>query len=190
MPTNNNSKNNVSVGKPKVGGAVWRAPSGTSLPASADASLGGSFVCMGYLSTDGLTNNNAREHTEIKAWGGDIVAVPMTGHSDKFSGTFIESLNTEVLKASFGDANVSGSIGSGISVTANAADDTEFVYVADMELYGGVKKRVVIPAGIVTEVGEVTYKDDEVIGYPLTITALPDSSGNTHYEYIKQSSGT
>ena len=34
-------------------------------------------------------------------------------------------------------------------------------------------------------VSEISYTDDDVIGYQCTITALPDSSGNTHYEYFK-----
>lgn len=189
MPDSNN-KDNVSVGKPKIGGAIWRAPVGTTLPTTATEALAAAFVCMGYLSTEGLKNNNTKDHTEIKAWGGDIVAVPMTGHTDKFSGTFIESLNTEVLKAAHGAGNVSGTLSTGITVTVDSEDDTEYVYVIDMEMHGSVKKRVVVPFGMITEVGEVTYKDDDVTGYPLTITAMPDSSGHTHYEYIKQASGT
>lgn len=185
MPTNN-TKAYVSVGKPKIGGAVWRAPQGTTLPTDADTALDSAFVCMGYVSSDGLKNNNNKDHTEIKAWGGDTVANPVIGHSDEFEGTFIESLNPEVLKAAYGDENVSGSLSEGISIFANGADDTEHVYVVDQILNGGVKKRIVIPCGYITKVGEISYKDNDVIGYPLTISALPDTSENTHYEYIEQ----
>ena len=54
-----------------------------------------------------------------------------------------------------------------------------------MILRGNIAKRVVIPRGKVSEMGDVVYKDNEVIGYELTITCLPDSDGNTHYEYLK-----
>ena len=181
-----NNKANVSVGKPKVGGAVWRAPSGTSLPTDATATLGGAFECMGYVSSDGLTNSNKKDHSEVKAWGGDTVAMPMTSHTDTFAGSFIEALNPVVLKAVHGDANVTGSLADGLAISVDATDDTEHVYVVDQELRDGTKKRIVIPCGLITEVGDVQYKDDTVISYPITITALPDATENTHYEYLKK----
>ena len=46
-------------------------------------------------------------------------------------------------------------------------------------------KRVVLPDAKVGEVGDIVYKDDEAVGYELTLTALPDEDGNTHYEYKK-----
>ena len=191
MSATSNVKNNVSVGKPKIGGAIWRAPvGGAIIPTSATATLGVGFVCMGYVSSDGFKNNNSKEHTEIKAWGGDVVAVPMTNHSDTFTGTFIESSNTEVLKAAHGANNVSGTLENGISVSVNGEDDTEYIYVIDMLLRGATRKRIVIPCGMITEVGEISYKDDDVIGYPLTITGLPDAVENTHYEYIQKTDGT
>ena len=38
-----------------------------------------------------------------------------------------------------------------------------------------------------TAVGDIVYKADQAIGYPITITANLDSSNNTHYEYIQAS---
>ena len=85
MPT----VNNVSAGKPKVAGAVYRAPLGTALPIDATTALASVFVDMGYISEDGVTNSNEREVEEIKAWGGDVVLSPQTGKTDTFTLTFI-----------------------------------------------------------------------------------------------------
>ena len=180
----------VSTGKPAIGGAIYRAPIGTSLPTSATASLNAAFKCLGYVSEDGLTNTNTASTEQIKAWGGDIVATPQTEKPDTFQATFIEAMNTDVLAAAYGDANVSGAIATGITIRANSTELDKSAWVVDMVL-GGNMKRIVIASGQVTEVGDIEYKDDSLIGYPLTITAFPGgwadtADTDTHKEYIIQ----
>lgn len=183
-----NNKSNVSVGKPKIGGAIWRAPSGTALPTNATTALGSSFVCLGYISEDGVVNGANVNTSEIKAWGGDTVLVANNGRNDTYQFTMIETLNAEANKVVYGDDNVSGNIATGLAISANAKDLGEHVYVIEQELNGSVKKRTCIPAGRVSNIGDITYKDDTAIGYQVTITALPDASENTHYDYMVQAS--
>lgn len=184
-----NNKDYVSTGKPKVGGAVFRAPKGTTLPTDATTSLSSAFVCLGYCSEDGLKNNGSRSSDKVKAWGGDVVLNPQTEKTDEYKFTLIESTNVEVLKAVKGDDNVTGTLADGIIVTENAAELPESVWVFETIHSGNVLKRQVIPFGKITTVDEVTYDDKSAIGYGVTLSALPDMSGNTHYEYIK-SAGT
>lgn len=182
------STSNVSTGKPKVAGAVYCGPLTATLPTTADAALTG-FTELGYVSEDGVTNNNSPETETVKAWGGDTVLVLQTEKADTWTLTLIEALNPEVLKAVYGSSNVTESTGT-ISVSATSAMLPDKAYVIDMALKGGAMKRIVIPKGSISELGEIVYKDDEAIGYEITITALASASGVTHYEYIKLAAST
>ena len=177
---------NVSAATPGVSGAVYRAPLGTSLPNDATTALGGSYVELGYISEDGLVNTNSPETENIKDWGGTDVLNVLTEKTDEFQCTLIEVLNVDVLKAVYGASNVSGTLATGITVTANASEQEEAVWVVDMVMRNGVLKRVVIPNGKISELGDITYKRDEAVGYEITLTGLADTSGNTHYEYIEE----
>lgn len=174
----------VSYGKPKVGGAVNVAPTGTTLPTNATTALDAAFKNLGYISEDGLTHNNTPTSEIIKAWGGDTVLSLQTDREDTFTFVLIEVLNTEVLKLIHGAANVTGSLQTGIAISANNTDLAESAMVVEMVLKGGVIKRIVIPKGKITEIGEMVYNDSEAAGYEVTVTAASDSTGNTHYEYI------
>ncbi len=182
-----NTVTNVSAGKPAAGGAVNVGATTATLPTSTSATLTG-FTSLGYISEDGLTNENSIETEEIKAWGGQVVLSPQTSKTDTFKFTLIETLNVDVLKEVYGASNVSGTLTDGITINASGNELAERAWVVDMILRNNTAKRVVIPKGKITEIGEIAYKDNEVTGYEVTITAFPDTAGNTHYEYIKAAS--
>ncbi|MDO4681088.1 MAG: phage tail protein [Aerococcus sp.] len=176
--------NNVSYGKPKVGGAIFAAPLKTKLPTDAVTALDKAFKDLGYASEDGVVNTNSPKSDTVKAWGGDTVLVSQTEKEDTFQFTLIEGTNIEVLKEIYGAGNVSGELSTGIKIVANAKPYTSHVLVFELVLNAALK-RIVIPNAMVTEVGDITYTDGDAVGYETTIQALPDADGNTHYEYIQ-----
>ena len=180
-----NTVANVSAGKPAVGGAVYIAASSATLPTDATTALGSAFSALGYCSEDGLTNSNSASSKDVKAWGGDIVMTLQEEKPDTFKFTLIESLNLDVLKAVYGDANVTGSLSAGLTINATGAEPELHVWVVDMVMTGNTKKRIVIPNGKISGTGDIVYKDDEAVGYEITLSALPDTNGKTHIEYVK-----
>lgn len=185
-----NTATNVSVGKPAVAGGIYRAPLGTTLPTDATTALANTYVSLGYIAEGGVTNSNTITSETYKAWGGTIVLSYMTDKTDTFAFGLIEVLNPDVLSTVHGTANVSGTLATGITVKANASDPTEYVYVIEMLMRDNAVKRIVIPDGKISEIGDIVYSDTETAVYPITITAQAGSDGDTHKEYIKRASST
>lgn len=181
--SNTPNTKNVSASKPKKAGCVYKAPLGTTLPTDASSELDDAFKCLGFVSEDGIRNNNTASTTEVKAFGGEVVANPQSEKPDNWQFKLIEALNDDVLKTVYGDSNVTGTLAAGLHVKATSDQAGSYAWVIDLVL-GKEAKRIVIAEGQVTEVGEVTYKDDEVIGYDLTVAAHY-VNGTSHDEYIK-----
>lgn len=179
----NNTATNVSTGKPNIAGAVFVAPTGTAVPTDATTALDEAFVCLGYVSEDGLENENEIDMSEIKEWGGAIVYRSLTQMTDNFMLTLIESENVDVLKTVYGDANVSEADGN-ITVNVVSEDPQEKVWIFELSLRGNKKKRIVIADGAVTSRDTISYTGEDAIGYGITVSAYPDASGSTHKEYI------
>ena len=180
-----NDVNNVSAGKPKIGGAIFRAPIGVPLPTTADEALDDGFKNLGYCGDSGVSNTNSPSTKGIKAWGGDTVLVIQEDKSDTFKFTLLEVLNSDVLKTVYGSSNVNGTLESGLSIIANAKEAEAGSWVIDMILNSNTIKRLVIPNGKISDLADITYSDAEALGYEVTLSALPDESGNSHYEYLK-----
>lgn len=187
-----NTAANVSTGKPATTGGVYRAPSGTTLPTDATTALASAFKCMGYISEDGVTHSMTRESEDVNAWGGDVVLSPQKSKKETFAFTMIESQNEDVLKAVYGDTNVSGSLATGLEILSNAKELERAVWVIERKTSDGGNSRTIIPDGQVTEVGDLVYRDDQAIGYPVTITAYPSAliNNSTSKELRKKTSGT
>lgn len=181
---NKNNANNVTAAKPKVEGAIYLAPLGTALPTDATTALDAAFQNLGFVSENGLENENSASSEEVKEWGGVVVNTLMKEKGDKFKFTLIEALNLDVLKLIYGSKNVEGTLETGISIKATNDEYKAACLVVEMILKDGIIKRIVLPLTKISEVGPVKYAAGENIGYEITLSALPDAKGVTHYEYI------
>ena len=180
----NEIKIKVSTAKPAVAGGIFMAPMSAVMPTDATSELGEGFVNLGAVSDDGVKNNTSRKVGSIKDWSGTEVLAPQEEFTDTFSFTLLDCKDPNVLKAAYGDSKVTGNYEAGIKLDVSP-DELEYkAWVIDTVLSEGDLKRIVIPKAKVTDIAEITYKNNDAIGYGLTLNASPDSTNSTHHEYI------
>ena len=181
MAQTTNDATNVGVGKPKVGGAVFIAPAGTSLPTDASSPLDPAFKCIGYISEDGITFTEERDSAEIAAWGGDTVSSTQTSYKENVSFTPIET-NPEVAKMEYGDDNVEVEAGK-MHIKHTAAPLPEKALVCETVPNEKTVTRYVAPRATLTETGDLALNDSDPLARECTFAALPGADGVTVHEY-------
>lgn len=178
-----NDAQNVTFGKPKATGAVYVAPAGTALPTNATTGLDAAFKGLGYISDAGLVNAIKTGTQEVYAWGGNKVLVGQNTFSETFTVQLLET-NADALGVYYGADNVTVS-GDNITIKQSSEELAECVVVFETVQTGGRIKRIVVPhAKLVDRSGDIKYTDKDAVMYPAMFEALPDTSGNTHTEYI------
>lgn len=164
---------NVFAAMPDVAGALRRAPLGTDGPVSATDALDNAFVDLGYIGEDGFTESNSRDTTKKKAFGGSTVKILQTDYSSTITFTFLESLNADVLRAVFGDDNVTvtpatETTGTQVIVDKNKATLPHASWVIDT-IDGDARYRSYVPDGQITSIGDITVVHTDTIAYQVTI---------------------
>lgn len=183
-----NSVSNVIAGKPLAAGGIYVAPLGTAAPADGSTALVSAYKSLGYVGEDGLTETIERSTEKIKAWGGDTVKVVQTEFGVQYKFVLIETANADVLKVVYGDSNVTttaatSSAGAQHAIKVNSAQLPHLTWAFEIK-DGDAKIRISVADGQVTEIGEITYSDESVVAYEVTIEAFADASGNQATKYI------
>lgn len=176
---------NVTVGKPKPGGAIFAAPKGTDVPTDGAVALDPAFVNLGFVGEEGYTSAYPTEYAEHKEWGGSTVLKIKTSSSENTQIKFIE-VKPDVLKLVYGSDNVEVSESGDIAIKSKGDEADEMVYVIEEILTGGRIMRTVIPRGQVGAPGDVVHKSTELLGYDMNIEHLPDTDQVRAYIYIAQ----
>jgi hypothetical protein len=179
-----NETKNVLAGTPLVSGGILVGALTDAAPTDAATALAAGFKATGYIGEDGLTETVDRSTDKIRAWGGDTVKVVQSDFSVTYQFTFLETLNTDVLKAVYGDDNVTvtaatATAGTLRTVLINGDKLPQKSYVFEVK-DDDARIRIYVPKGQVIEVGDVTYNDTDVIGYQVTIEAFKDATLNAN----------
>ena len=187
MPKNTD----VRIGAPdqKVTGAIKRAPLGTAVPTLADitkaaVNVNQAFAGDEYVSEDGLTLAPNISTADIKDWSGATIRKVLDEFDGTLSWTMI-STNKNALGIAFGDEHVtfvtaSTSHGNQTMAALGAYLPEEQAWVFLMK-DGDARIVIAVPDGQITQVGEVSFKSNVAVAWPVTLSCYPDSSGNSIY---------
>jgi hypothetical protein len=161
-----------------VSGAVYVAPVGTTGPTASGSTLDSAFADLGYVSSDGITENIDRTTTQIRAWqNGSLVREVTSEGTYSVELTFIET-QEEVLELYYGTLNNAGEFD--VDPTSTGGRKSFVLDVVD----GDTIERTYIPAGEITAVGQRTLASGEAIGYQVTITAYADENSTTFKKFF------
>jgi hypothetical protein len=181
----------VRIGAPEqsVTGAIKNAPLGTTLPTlssitTSGVSLDNAFTGDEYVSEDGLTLTPAMSTTDIKDWSGATVRKVLESFDGTLSWTMI-STNASALGIAFGADHVTtqaAATAHGAQIRAElGAHIPEARSWVFLMKDGDARIVIVVPNGQITEVGEVTFASNAAVGWNVTLSCYPDSSGECIY---------
>lgn len=176
----------VTAGNVDVGltGAISKAPLGTAAPTTAVSVLDAAYVDTGALSPDGiaLAMPGPGDTTPIKIWQGDLTVRTLRATSEELPALTFTMLETNkgTVETYFGVTVAQTATEGSFSYTGAAP--VASVYTADI-LDGTKSKRFHIPRGMKAEVGDLVFKNDEAIGYEVTIECEYDATAGYYFRY-------
>ena len=154
-------------------------PTSATAPSSSSSTLTG-FTDLGYVSSDGITEQIDKTTSQIRAWqGGALVREVVSEGTYSVTLTFIET-KLEVLELYFGSTITDGELDG--DPTASGGRKSFVMDIVD----GSIIERTYIPAGEVTAVGERTLASGEAVGYNVTITAYADTDNVTFKKFFSE----
>ena len=160
-----------------VTGAVYSGPTGTAAPTNTSTAIT-PRVDLGYIDENGVTRTlpNAGDSKTIKAWqNGATVRVIRTLSEDNPTFKFVlMETKLETVQFALG-VTVTQTVTEGAYLIDNTQPRGYVDLVLDV-IDGSSIERTHLPKAIVTEVGDLVYKNDEPYGYEVTVTAERDST--------------
>lgn len=183
-----NNTANVSAGKGVAGGYIFSAPLTATVPTDITTALGTAFVNLGFISEDGIEEEIEKDNESFVDMNGDTVAVATSSREETITATLIE-VKKDSLAEQYGHQNVMD-VNGVITVKHNGIEPESRIYVLELLLKDNRRWRQVIPNGKVTEVGSLSIASGELVGREITITASPDSNGDSVIDYIESTETT
>ncbi len=171
-----NDKDNVTIGRPKEGGAIFFAPAGTALPTDATSSLSAAFTCLGYVTEDGVTESVAEEGDDIQAWGPEDVMHSQTSYSKTLTLNLLETSKPAVLQFVYGKDNVTINLDGSLKWRDTGKILPRGVFVVEtLHNNGGdtprYHRKIYGDSQFVDRSGDHTYNNSDPLSFPVVVKA-------------------
>lgn len=173
-------RNNVRVWGDDTGG-VWVASKGTTGPTGLGPPPTG-FVELGWMQEDGSTVARSMENTDVLSVGGTLLRRIITSVDDTVQIGCLEE-NAAVVGLYYRGAPITVTTGVASMTVANQKVSDERAWIFDWYDTDSIQKRIVAPAGEVTEIDTLTHSKQGPVIYIYTVTLYGD------YELISNSPG-
>jgi hypothetical protein len=170
-------------------GGGWVSDIGTSAPASPLVQPVSPWAPLGCISDDGLTYGFDEDSQAFTPWGlTSPIRTTITKSIRTFKVTLWETARVAVQSVMYripqGDlAPDSGSGLTSFAETATPTPDRRCWWFAVFD--GDTSRGFYVPQGEISDRSDVSFKQAEMSGYEITITAYPDDAGNTVYHTDK-----
>lgn len=170
----------IDASKIKVAGsgAIWKAPTGTTLPSDAAASYAAGFVNLGWISDGGFEIDQSLKTKNVMGWQSvEVLRVVNTSieRSVKFSA--LES-NAQTVALAWGGATITAGTSGAYTVDLPAAQViNEFVLGIDW-FDGSTTQRILIKRAVLKSLPKVKFSRQDAINYDFEIMALAPADGS------------
>lgn len=162
--------------KTVVGGVLYRAPLGTALPSSAESTLPGAYVDMGYWAEDGSTLTPVPGDTvEIIAHTGATVISRQKKGNITLEFPFIET--TKDVFETYWDTTVAAD---GSYEIQGGSANKEYILVYDRLYSDNTSDRIVAQRANIAERAGQTNSEGDALTYGMTFQTLEPAGGGAH----------
>ncbi|GAA2108213.1 phage tail protein [Streptomyces synnematoformans] len=164
-------------------GGGWVGDLGTAAPTTPLAQPAPPWEPLGAISDDGLVYGFDEDSQQFTPWGlTSPFRTTITQSIRTFGVTLWETSRVAVQSVMYRIPAADLQPESGLTSyaeTASPIPDRRAWYFLVMD--GDVAKSFYVPQGEISDRSDVTFKQDEMSGYEITVTAYPDEAGNTVY---------
>jgi hypothetical protein len=153
-------------------GAVYVAPIGTAMPIEPDDVLDVAFVDLGAITEDGVSLEPGMTVEKLRAWQANKTVRVVKTEDELMASFTLMQWNNETVPLALGGGTISATPGAQVKYVPPAAGVIdERIFLIEW-VDGANDYRLLIPRGMVTDVGEIQLAKTDAAGLELTVEVL------------------